>query len=239
MRVDDDDARHRWWNTEIEHSHHIRIVNYKIPNDPLFPQDQNDGLNIEHSTHVTVDRLFVSTHDDLQCIKADPEDGFDQEGSWTPEIGEIRVSNMLGLNSGSISMKVGWGATCHRMYNVFYSHIDVASVVGQRPGTLIGVDPQITHKSKPALIANFSYSDVWHEQLRTTILIPVSYANVRNFTLRNVRGAAGAISLVGHSTEYNISGFHFHNVSVGGKLLASTQDLAKVVFASDVTFNPF
>ena len=145
---------------------------------------------------------------------------------------------MLGLNSGSISMKVGWGATCRRIYNVSYTRIDVASVVGQRSGTLIGVDPQITHKSKPALIANFSYSDVWHEALQTTILIPVSYANVQNFTLRNIQGDAGSISLVGHSAEYGVSGFHFHNVSVGGKLLASTKDLAKVVFASDVTFSP-
>ena len=32
-----------WWNTEVEHSHHVAFKNYKIPNDPLFPQAQNDG----------------------------------------------------------------------------------------------------------------------------------------------------------------------------------------------------
>lgn len=32
-----------WWNTEVEHSNHVAFKNYKIPNDPQFPQAQNDG----------------------------------------------------------------------------------------------------------------------------------------------------------------------------------------------------
>ena len=55
------------------------------PQDPAFPNAQNDGLNLEHSTHVRMDRLFISSQDDLQCVKADPEDGWGTDGSYTPD----------------------------------------------------------------------------------------------------------------------------------------------------------
>jgi len=50
-----------WWNTEVEHSHGLTIRNYKVPNDPEFPFYQNDGVNLEHSTSVVLDRLFVAS----------------------------------------------------------------------------------------------------------------------------------------------------------------------------------
>ena len=32
-----------------------------------------------------MDRLFISSQDDLQCVKADPEDGWGTDGSYTPD----------------------------------------------------------------------------------------------------------------------------------------------------------
>ena len=32
-----------------------------------------------------MERLFISSQDDLQCVKADPEDGWGTDGSYTPD----------------------------------------------------------------------------------------------------------------------------------------------------------
>lgn len=234
-----------WWNTEIEHSMNIKIFNYKIPNDPHKPSYQNDGLNIEHSTHVRVNRLFVASQDDLQCIKADPEDGIDRHGNYTPDIGEIYVSNMVGYNSGSISLKVGWGATCRRIFNISYTNIDIIN--NKRPGgdmyhgAVIGFDLEITHISHPVSISNISYTNVRYENQALFVKATGGFATIRNVYFNNITAEQGdfsSLTVVGNSSKYDIEGVLFKNVRVGGKLV--THDALnhgmKVAYAKNITF---
>ena len=76
-----------------------------------------------------------------------------------------------------MAMKVGWGATCHTMANVEYLRIDIVNnkmaLPGNGAGTLIGVNPRITHTDKPVLITNFSYTDIWYVRRANTTLPPV------------------------------------------------------------------
>merc|ERR1712216_818637 len=103
-------------------------------------------------------------------------DGFGQVGAYTPDVGHIRVSDMLGYSSGSMALKVGWGATSHKIRDVAYERIDIVNNKQINHGTLIGVNPRITHQGKPAVVANFTYSDIWYEHQNINIGIPVSFA---------------------------------------------------------------
>ena len=149
---------------------------------------------------------------------------------------------MLGYSSGSTALKVGWGATCHKMSDVTYERIDIVNNKQINHGTLIGVNPRITHEGKPAVVANFTYSDIWYERQAISIGIPVSFANVQNLTLSNLRGESGnwsSISLIGASEQYSIDDIHFHNVTLDGRLLTEKALGEGMVakFAEHLTFS--
>ena len=50
-------------------------------------------------------------------------------------MGEVYVTNMVGLNAGSDSIKLGWGTTSRRMYNMRWENIDVVNYCTEGCGT--------------------------------------------------------------------------------------------------------
>jgi len=78
-------------------------------------------------------------------------------------VGEVYVTNMVGLNAGSDSIKLGWGTTSRRMYNMRWENIDVVNYCPEGCGTpsarvqagrIIGFDLYITHRLNPSVVSN-------------------------------------------------------------------------------------
>ena len=78
-------------------------------------------------------------------------------------MGEVYVTNMVGLNAGSDSIKLGWGTTSRRMYNMRWENIDVVNYCPEgcgtpsarvRGGRIIGFDLYITHRLNPSVVSN-------------------------------------------------------------------------------------
>ena len=70
---------------------------------------------------------------------------------------------MVGLNAGSDSIKLGWGTTSRRMYNMRWENIDVVNYCPEGCGTpsarvqggrIIGFDLYITHRLNPSVVSN-------------------------------------------------------------------------------------
>jgi hypothetical protein len=182
--------------------------------------------------------------DDLQCIKADPEDGYELTGSYTPDVFDIHVSHMLGFNSGSMSLKVGWGSTARHMGNISYDQIDIvnnqARIGGM--GNIIGFDIEITHSNAPVLISNFSFSNIRYDEQAIQLVIPHGYAKIRGVSFTNVSGEKGnfsSIGLNGASDEWNIANVAFNNVRVGGELVTEKALSGGMVakHAENITFS--
>ena len=233
-----------WWNTEIEHSTRLTLSNYIALNDPGLPFHQNDGVNFEHSTHVALRRAFLVSADDLTCVKADPEDGAGLDGSYTPDIGEVVVDDVVGLNPDyDISLKLGWGAAARRIYNVSYSNIDLIDLYPvSRPGDVINLYLTLVHRDKPVEVTNISFTNITFDKQGIKVDMPHGYAHVKGVRFENIRGQRGnfsSIELSGHSDEYGIDDVLFRDVYLGGRLLtaeSAAADGMKVAFARGVRY---
>ena len=86
-------------------------------------------------------------------------------------VGEVYVTNMVGLNAGSDSIKLGWGTTSRRMYNMRWENIDVVNYCPEGCGTpparvqagrIIGFDLYITHRLNPSVVSNVCVCSLPH-----------------------------------------------------------------------------
>ena len=63
-------------------------------------------------------------------------------------------------------MKLGWGATARRIYNVSYTNIDIVDAKWTHIGahsSAIDVQLKITHPANPVVVSNVSWTNVTFE----------------------------------------------------------------------------
>ncbi|MBD2865977.1 glycosyl hydrolase family 28 protein [Paenibacillus oceani] len=109
------------WNTHVYHSDHISIENVKVVNSP--DNLTTDGIDIDNSRDVMVDRVFVYTGDDSVVIKS---------GRWyilpripNRDVYNVTVQNSVLWSKAAGGMKVGTETEATSMQGIRFENNDI------------------------------------------------------------------------------------------------------------------
>ncbi|KXZ43270.1 hypothetical protein GPECTOR_96g736 [Gonium pectorale] len=102
-----------FWTLHVRESKRVRLHRLNISGDLDFPN--NDGIDIDGSSYVTVTDTHVSTADDALCLKT--------TSAARPPTRHVLVSNVT-LRSRSAAVKLG-SESLADMYNITFRHLRV------------------------------------------------------------------------------------------------------------------
>ncbi|EFJ52265.1 hypothetical protein VOLCADRAFT_44529, partial [Volvox carteri f. nagariensis] len=102
-----------FWTLHVRDSEHVFMRGLVVEGDMNFPN--NDGIDIDGSSNVTLLQSYVATADDAVCIKA--------TSGGERAVRHVLVSNCT-LRSRSAAVKLG-SETKADMTNITFSHLKV------------------------------------------------------------------------------------------------------------------
>ncbi|PNH05100.1 putative polygalacturonase [Tetrabaena socialis] len=101
-----------FWTLHVLHSDHVRVLGVTVLGDFDFPN--NDGIDIDGSSYVTVEGCHVTTADDAVCLKTTRD---------APATHHVRVANCT-LRSRSAAVKLG-SETRADITDITFEHLQV------------------------------------------------------------------------------------------------------------------
>ncbi|MFU8851190.1 glycosyl hydrolase family 28 protein [Micromonospora sp. SL1-18] len=224
------------WNTHILNSRNVLVNNVRIINDMTNPN--TDGVDVDSSSKVTVDRLFAYTGDDSFVAKAT------DNSDLLADPHDLTVSNSV-LLTLKTALKLGTESRSAQFYGIRFAGNTV--VTADRAFGLVARDG--------AAFRDISYDgidvhDVAH--LLSQDLSPRAGQNVAgslsNVTFRNVRVTdyhpssnstndnKTPYAFHGYDAQHQVTGLAFKDVFVNGRLLTDYVAAARVAMLS---FGPY
>jgi polygalacturonase len=209
-----------YWNTLIYRSDTVTMQNYKVvncrPNGTAY--NNTDGVDFDESTNSKLYNAFLYTGDDSMATK-------NEEASGVVNTKNI-VHEKVVCYSNSVGCKVGTKSMGQSMDAITFKDVDVI-----KAGRAMTIEAYDT-----AVVSNTTYQDIrveaadsmlinlaldqpptWRTAADTGVYKDTYFTNVSSDVKR-------VISLHGKSSSVNITGVHFNNLSVQGKVITSQTD---------------
>lgn len=209
-----------FWNTLIYRSDRVTIQNYKMINCRPTTKIWNntDGVNFDESTNGKLGNAFLYTGDDSMATK-------NEEPSGTIDTRNI-VHEKVVCYSNSVCAKIGTKTMGQTIDGVVFRDIDVV-----KAGRALNIDAYDT-----ALVQNTRYENIrieaadasiialnsddppfWRTAANRSVIKDTYFTNVKSYVKK-------PINLRGRSSEVNITGVHFQNLTVEGEPVTSPTD---------------
>jgi hypothetical protein len=209
-----------FWNTLIYRSDMVTLQNYKMINcrPTTTVYNNTDGVNFDESTNGKLYNAFLYTGDDSMATK-------NEEPSGTVNTKNILHEKVV-CYSNSVGCKVGTKTMGQSMDGVVFRDIDVV-----KAGRALNIDAYDT-----AIVQNTRFEDIrieaadssmialsqdeppdWREAANTSIIKDTYFINISSEVKK-------PINLHGRSASVNVTGVHFSNLSVAGKLITGQAD---------------
>ena len=209
-----------YWNTLIYRSDTVTMQNYKVincrPSGTAY--NNTDGVDFDESTNSTLYNAFLYTGDDSMATK-------NEEAS-----GVINTKNIIHQKvvcySNSVGCKVGTKSMGQSMDAITFKDVDV--IKAGRAMTIEAYDTAVVSnttfedirvEAADSMLVNLALDQppTWRTAADTGIYKDTYFTNVSSDVKK-------VISLHGESSTANITGVHFKNVAVQGKVLTSQTD---------------
>ena len=100
------------WNTHIFHSDDVTVENWKIM------ATRSDGINTDNSRNVSINNLFVNSHDDSACVKSTNFLGV------ADTVGNYTLKNAV-LGTVKCAVKIGTETNADTISNINYENVTV------------------------------------------------------------------------------------------------------------------
>jgi hypothetical protein len=104
------------WTVHLLGSKEVSLTNVRILND--LDNLNTDGIDVDHSSHVRIERCFIRTKDDGVCVKATGN------GGVAGDVRDIRVTGCV-VSSRDAALKVGTETSAARMQDITFQDCDV------------------------------------------------------------------------------------------------------------------
>jgi polygalacturonase len=226
-----------FWNTLVYRSDLVTIQNYKMlncrPTTTTF--NNTDGVNFDESTNGTLTNAILYTGDDSMATKNEEPTG------------TINTKNILHEKvvcyTNSVGCKVGTKTMGQSMDGIVFRDIDVV-----KAGRALNIDAYDT-----AVVQNTRFENIrieaadismialskddppsWRTAANTSVIKDTYFTDISSDVKQ-------PINLRGFSTTANITGVHFKNLSVAGKVISSQTDAnanwSINSFVSNITFD--
>jgi polygalacturonase len=209
-----------YWNTLIYRSDAVTMQNYKVincrPNGTAY--NNTDGVDFDESTNSKLYNAFLYTGDDSMATK-------NEEASGVVNTKNI-VHQKVVCYSNSVGCKVGTKSMGQSMDAITFKDVDVI-----KAGRAMTIEAYDT-----AVVSNTTFEDIrveaadsmfinlaldqppdWRDAADTGVYKDTYFTNVSSEVKK-------VISLHGKSSSVNITGIHFKNLSVLGKVITSQTD---------------
>lgn len=220
------------WNTHILGCEHVTIRNVKLLNNPDVKN--TDGFDPDASCHVRIDRCFAYCGDDAVAIKSAGYDGISRD------VRDVVVRGCVFLTKKS-ALKVGTETRAAVIEDITFEGNDV--LLCDRGMTLYCYDGATCENIR--FVNNHfeePHRDIKQRLIDFAIRERAGKGRIRNVLIRNCRAEQHwpqKSTLCGLDSDHDISGVHFENFVVAGKVCLNAAD-AKVMIqrhATDVSFS--
>lgn len=211
-----------YWNTLVYRSDLVTIQNYKVincrPTTGSTGYNQTDGVDFDESTNGTLTNAFLYTGDDGMATK-------NEDANGTINTKNITHQHIVVYNN-SVGCKIGTKSMGQSIDGVTFKDVDVV-----KAGRAMTIEAYDT-----AVVSNTTFQDIrveavdsmlinlaldqpptWRTAADTGIYKDTYFTNVSSDVKK-------VISLHGESSSANITGVHFKNFTVLGKVISSQTD---------------
>jgi polygalacturonase len=228
------------WTVHILASRDVAVGNVKILNDRGVLN--TDGVDIDMSSGVRVDRAFVSTKDDAVCVKAT------RNGGLAGDVRDVRVTRCV-VSSRDAALKIGSETDADRIADIAFEDCWVfdsgraMSVVVRDGATVervafrrIGIGPRVDHlveqvigvrdpEARYGTVRDLAFEDVSAPEYEPPASAWTWYAQ-----FRPGRPADGSDVSVfeGADESHAVEGLRLRNVAVRGRRLTSAAEAREV-----------
>jgi polygalacturonase len=209
-----------YWNTLIYRSDAVTMQNYKLincrPNGTAY--NNTDGVDFDESTNSKLYNAFLYTGDDSMATK-------NEEASGVINTKNI-VHQKVVCYSNSVGCKVGTKSMGTSMDAITFKDVDV--IKAGRAMTIEAYDTAVVSnttfedirvEAADSMLINLALDQppTWRTAADTGIYKDTYFTNVSSDVKK-------VISLHGESSSANITGVHFKNLTVLGKVITSQTD---------------
>lgn len=223
----------RTWMTVLQQCDGAVLENLNI----LGSKINSDGIDIVGSKNVTVTGAYICANDDCIAIKSN-------EASQQKNVENIVFRDCILYNQQyGNAVEIGYETRCEQITNILFEDIDIIHVVS---GASLSI-----HLGDRAHVSDVIYRDIRVEDARGITV--EMFIKETQYTKDTVRGSISNITidglsldaasfhglaLTGYDAEHNISGVHFKNVFVGGKILPNDKMKSlKAAHATNITWD--
>jgi hypothetical protein len=226
-----------FWNTLIYRSDLVTIQNYKMINCRPTTKTWNntDGVNFDESTNGKLSNAFLYTGDDSMAVKNEYAEG-------TVDTRNILHEKVV-CYSNSVCTKIGTKTMGQTIDGVVFRDIDVV-----KAGRALNIDAYDT-----ALVQNTRFENIhieaadaslialssddppfWRKAANQSVIENTFFSNVTSYVKK-------PINLHGRSSEVNVAGVHFANLTIEGNAVTSPTDADAIwsinPFVTGITFD--
>jgi len=235
------------WSIHVLASTGVAFENVKVINDRTILN--TDGIDVDMSTDVAIDRSFIYTKDDAICVKAT------RNGDLSGEPRRIAATNNL-VSSLDAALKVGTESEAVRFSEILFEDDDVfdsgraMSVVVRDGATYEGltfrrirVGPNVDHLVEQVIgvrapqAALGAIHDLTFEDIEAPTYAPPASNWTWYAQFRPGRPEHGSVVPVfeGADARHAVDGLRLKDVSVGGRPI---RDAASAAEIANLTFGP-
>lgn len=224
------------WNTHILGSRNVQVTNVRILNDVTNPN--TDGVDVDSSSKVTVDRLFAHTGDDSLVVKAT------NNSDVLSDPHDITFENSV-LLTNKTAMKLGTESRSAQFYGISFTHNTV--VTGDRAIGLVARDGATYHDISYDSNDVYNVAHIFSQDLtpRSGTTVPGRLSNVTFRDLRvmdyhptsnNTADNKTVYAFHGYDAQHQVTGLTFKDTYVNGRLLT---DYATAGRYAMISFGPY
>jgi Glycosyl hydrolases family 28 len=216
------------WTVPIRHSADVTVDNLKL----FGYRGNSDGIDICNSRHVTVERSYLRTMDDLIVVKTPDRNGGESR--------DIEAKHCVLFNELAHALSIGAELRAN-VENVHFSDCDVIHDKGRE--WLLRV-----YHCDSADIHDVTFDNIRIEESRRLISLWIGTAvwskdaergHIENITFRNIQavGPKPSIDLKGFDNEHQVRDVRFKDVVINGKPLKLDQ-VNRNAFVRNISVRP-
>jgi len=233
------------WSVIPARSNNITFRNVKMFNSVLNSMTENDGIDVNESQYVTIDRCLAIAHDDAFSTKTWAGTGITVNWPGTPQpVNDVLVTNCLAW-SDYYAYKIGEGTNQTQNNVRFVNNVAFDCAIGVGISAKWGSAPVTNTRFESIDIervngnswGNSAWWHGWIHNVDGTGGAPITGAYLKNITVRDVGNTAAALE--GLNATSRIDTVTFENVVMPGQTTRATtlaqMNVTSVQFATNIT----